>query len=100
MKSGLGQMTTDYISGFSGNATNSLKTHHDNMQFSVRDYDDYNTIYKYSCSDGGWWFGSFCRTNLNGHYSNIHPLGIRWFHDDTEEQISMRFTEMKIRMRV
>ena len=88
------------VSGYSGNAGDSL-SYHNGREFSTRDQD--NDHSRGSCaqqSKGGWWYNSCLFTNLNGlYYGGSHSSdtdGVIWntrrgtFH-------YLKFTEMKLR---
>ncbi|XP_048755555.2 ficolin-2-like [Ostrea edulis] len=68
------------VSGYSGNAGDSL-LYHDNMLFSTYDADnDQNGFYNCALGRlGGWWYNSCHKSNLNGEYSNTdNSNGINW----------------------
>ena len=88
------------VSGYSGNAGNSL-SHHNGRKFSTRDRDNDNwsghcaVTYK-----GAWWYGSCHSSNLNGLYlfgpHTSYANGVNWsawlgYH------YSLKCTEMKFR---
>ncbi|XP_071161640.1 uncharacterized protein [Mytilus edulis] len=76
----VGDQSTKYtltISGYSGNAGDSM-TYHNNMPFSTYDRD--NDKSSSNCADysnikGAWWYNSCWRSSLNGKYSNSSSLG-------------------------
>ena len=89
-----------YVSGFSGNAGDSL-AYHSGSQFSTYDRDNDQSNGE-NCADtsrgyGAWWYHSCYYSNLNGHY---FPVGatlfssVRW---NTFNSRSLAFTEMKVR---
>ncbi|KAI8747759.1 fibrinogen-related protein J1 precursor [Biomphalaria glabrata] len=86
------------ISGYLGNATDSLSWH-DNLNFST--YKDNknnipNCLFKYP-GPGGWWFGAGHGSNLNGVWrSDRFNQGINWY-GLTGYKKSAYFSEMKIR---
>ena len=87
------------VSGYSGNAGNSL-AHHNNRPFSTYDRD--NDAHSVNCAatfKGAWWYGSCHDSNLNGEYLRGHSSyakGVVWqtFKGD---YYSLKFTEMKVR---
>nr|AQX34531.1 fibrinogen-related protein J1 precursor [Biomphalaria glabrata] len=84
------------ISGYLGNATDSLSWH-DNLNFST--YKDNknnipNCLFKYP-GPGGWWFGAGHGSNLNGVWrSDRFNQGINWY-GLTGYKKSAYFSEMK-----
>ncbi|CAC5383138.1 Fibrinogen-like protein A,Ryncolin-4,Angiopoietin-related protein 7,Angiopoietin-related protein 1,Ficolin-3,Ficolin-1-B,Techylectin-5A,Ficolin-2,Ryncolin-1,Tenascin-R,Fibrinogen-like protein 1,Angiopoietin-1,Tenascin-X,Fibrinogen C domain-containing protein 1-A,Tenascin-N,Ryncolin-3,Tenascin,Fibroleukin,Fibrinogen C domain-containing protein 1,Ryncolin-2,Angiopoietin-related protein 6,Techylectin-5B,Angiopoietin-related protein 2,Angiopoietin-2,Microfibril-associated glycoprotein 4,Fibrinogen alpha chain len=81
----VGNASTKYtlnISGYSGDAGDSLK-YHNGMMFSTKDRD--NDMYLSSCAyncKGAWWY-KFCHAaNLNGEYlggqHTYYPRGMKW----------------------
>ena len=98
----VGNSTTDYtlsLSGYSGNAGDSLSTV-SGMRFSTKDRD--NDVSSGSCAigySGAWWYANCHASNLNGLYlrgSHIsHADGVEW-NTWTGHYYSLRFTEMKL----
>lgn len=90
------------ISGYSGNAGDSLNAHN-GSQFSTTDRD--NDQYSGSCSiiyRGAWWFTPGCHSsNLNGYYfrgaNSPSGQGVVWYHWKSSFDYSLKFVEMKIR---
>ena len=88
------------LSGYSGNAGNSL-AHHNSRPFSTYDRD--NDAHFINCAmsfNGAWWYGSCHDSNLNGQYFrgrySSSANGVVWetFKGDN---YSLKFTEMKVR---
>ena len=87
------------VSGFSGNAGDSL-TYHNNMPFTTKDRD--NDGYRYNCAiqhKGAWWFNGCRHSDLNA----MHPdkkssptTSMTWYHMDRERG-TISFSEMKLR---
>ncbi|XP_053386798.1 fibrinogen-like protein 1 [Mercenaria mercenaria] len=88
-----------HVSGYSGNAGNSLK-YHNKMAFTT--FDDDNDNYKFgNCARqhrGAWWYDYCYYSNLNGQYFNkfLEPInvGIIWLD---WKQVTLKSTEMKFR---
>uniref|UniRef100_H2YFF4 Fibrinogen C-terminal domain-containing protein n=1 Tax=Ciona savignyi TaxID=51511 RepID=H2YFF4_CIOSA len=89
------------VTGYSGDAGDSLSSHHNGRRFSTKDAD--NDIYVgANCTvllHGAWWYGSCHHSNLNGEYLKCQTTTLRaasWgtFHD---LKYSLKFIEMKIR---
>ncbi|XP_062587843.1 ficolin-1-A-like [Saccostrea cucullata] len=85
------------ISGFSGNAGDSL-TNHNNKKFVTKDRDN-----KGNCGmqfKAGWWYHGCHNSNLNGLYKkgwhSWYGGGVNWEHW-RGQNYSLMFTEMKIR---
>ncbi|XP_062602507.1 fibrinogen-like protein A [Saccostrea cucullata] len=72
---------TLHVTGYSGNAGNSLK-YHNGRNFTTFDMD--NDIWPENCAvhcHGAWWYGGCQQSNLNGDHGNDeHAKGINWFH--------------------
>ncbi|XP_067940463.1 angiopoietin-related protein 1-like [Watersipora subatra] len=72
------------VSGYSGDAGDSLSYHHE-MGFST--FDDDNDGHSESCAltfQGGWWYDACVKANLNGVWhdaNNARPstFGVAWF---------------------
>ncbi|ELU06279.1 hypothetical protein CAPTEDRAFT_3786 [Capitella teleta] len=89
------------VSGYTGDAGDTMSTSHNGMKFSTTDQD--NDIYSGDCAalyKGGWWYDECHVANPNGLYLNgSHESsadGINWkpwkgYH------YSLQFFEMKIR---
>ncbi|XP_053376497.1 uncharacterized protein LOC123534930 [Mercenaria mercenaria] len=85
------------VSGYSGNAGDSLAYHND-KPFSAQDNWNLETEYckKYKA---GWWFHNCMHSNLNGEYYQRNPpstyLGVVWRHwlgwDETIKSTEMKF---------
>ena len=88
------------ISGFSGTAGDSLKSHN-GMAFSTKDRDN-DMGPSRSCAQerqGAWWYWSCNHSNLNGPYhdsAKAGHAGVTWFHWKNR-YVSLKKTEMKIR---
>ncbi|XP_052106734.1 angiopoietin-related protein 2-like isoform X2 [Mytilus californianus] len=85
----VGDQSTNYrlaISGYSGNAGDSM-TYHNNMLFSTYDRD--NDRYYLNCAahyrlKGAWWYKSCLMSSLNGKYSNrSYSGGIKYLPFNT-----------------
>ena len=81
------------VSGYSGNATDSLE-YHNERTFITKDRDNRikcSTKYK-----GGWWYDKCHRANLNGLYNSTNRgagvIWVRW-----KGPYPLRFVEMKFR---
>ncbi|XP_055949708.1 techylectin-5A-like isoform X2 [Argiope bruennichi] len=96
-----------HISGYSGNAGDSMNYHNENF-FSTPDHDNDRSSY-YNCANdrsSGWWF-NFCLTsNLNGMAwkgpykgTNNYNDGIEW-QSFMGSKYSLISTEIKIRPRI
>ncbi|XP_042908122.1 fibrinogen C domain-containing protein 1 [Parasteatoda tepidariorum] len=91
-----------YVSGYQGNATDSLSLH-DNKMFSTYDRDNDEVASCCNCADtfkGGWWYYRCFEANLNGPYhtdptENGYFLGIIW--ERWKGDYSLKSSEMKIR---
>ncbi|XP_060555531.1 fibrinogen-like protein 1 [Ruditapes philippinarum] len=90
------------VSGYSGNAGDSL-IYHNEMAFSTVDRD--NDPYLGNCAKkyrGAWWFASGCHySNLNGVYyhgsSSPNGEGVIWYHWKESFRYSLKRVEMKLR---
>ncbi|XP_059166146.1 fibrinogen C domain-containing protein 1-like [Physella acuta] len=95
---GLAEFYKLKVSGYSGNAGDSLTQKHNNMRFSTFDVD--NDPVSDNCAlagRGGWWYNNCHTANLNGKWgSTVFGVGVNWF-DTTTYTASATFTEMKIR---
>ncbi|XP_048243737.1 fibrinogen C domain-containing protein 1-like [Haliotis rufescens] len=80
------------VSGFSGNAGDSLAGHN-GMRFTAKNL-DLDTHKTKNCAvsyHGAWWYKACYNTNLNGIYNDTTSKGIRWASKHTQH------TSMKIR---
>jgi len=93
------------ISGYSGNAGDSLSPHNDQL-FSTYDADNDGKSME-NCAEtfkGAWWYYTQCfRSNLNGQYgywssATNANYGIAW-RDHPGDRRSYKLTVMKIRLR-
>ena len=90
----VGDESTKYIlgvSGYSGNATDSL-SYHNGMKFSTRDQDNdgHGCVYQWH---GAWWYRACYKSNLNGRHDGTKD-GIRW---NTWKHEPLTFSDMKFR---
>ncbi|XP_039256390.2 microfibril-associated glycoprotein 4-like [Styela clava] len=95
---------TLYVSGYSGNAGDSFCRHNgSNFTTKDRDYDDHvgncAVLYK-----GAWWYSACHSSNLNGHYfvggnHDSYADGVEW-SAWKGHYYSLKFTEMKIRIKI
>ncbi|XP_005101289.3 tenascin-R [Aplysia californica] len=85
-----------HLSGFSGNASDSM-AYHNGMAFSTKDRDNDNSSGG-SCANsynGAWWYNGCHNVNLNGLWGvTVGAKGLRW-HSVTDGSVS--FSEIKIR---
>ncbi|KAL3842360.1 hypothetical protein ACJMK2_020383 [Sinanodonta woodiana] len=85
------------VGNYSGDAGNSLRFHN-GMAFSSNDRD--NDLSPNNCAfvyHGAWWYNFCHNSNLNGEYgSTVYGRGVVWSHL-SGYNVSMVFTEMKIR---
>ena len=86
------------VGSYSGTVTDSL-TYHNNTAFSTKDRDNDNDGSS-SCAvecTGAWWYKSCQLSNLNGRYlgNQRHWAGLRWAF--FRNNLSLKFTEMKLR---
>ncbi|XP_046579567.1 fibrinogen C domain-containing protein 1-like [Haliotis rubra] len=96
----IGSLAENYklkISGFSGNAGDSMEISN-GRAFSARDRDlDENASNCAQRYKGGWWYNSCHQANLNGEYNNTnYAEGIVWYHWHGH-MYSLKRTEMRIR---
>lgn len=93
------------VSGYSGNAGDSLG-YHNGMKFSTEDTD--NDLNMRNCAAenrAGWWFDSCYLSNLNGVYhkgwytqtQSSNSDGIVWFTWKDSEKYSLKKVEMKLK---
>ncbi|XP_060603192.1 fibrinogen-like protein 1 [Ruditapes philippinarum] len=90
------------VSGYSGNAGDSLSSHN-KMAFSTVDRD--NDPYNGNCAKdyrGAWWYLLGCHySNLNGFYyhgsGSPHGKGVIWYHWKESFRYSLKRVEMKLR---
>ena len=85
------------VGSYSGTAGDSL-AYHNKMAFSTKDRD--NNIDSRNCAveyNGAWWYKSCHHSNLNGNYlgNKRGYRGARWEH--FRGDLSLKFTEMKLR---
>ena len=88
------------VSGYSGNAGNSL-SYHNGRPFSTRDRDNDQWYNRCARSfKGAWWYRTCHYSNLNGvYYGGRHSSyadGVNWYHW-TGYYYSLPFVEMKLR---
>ncbi len=99
----IGDNTTDYtlaITGYTGDAGDSLGSYHNGQKFSTKDHDnDQNNGNCAVVYSGAWWFNKCHGSNLNGDYLNgTHSSfadGVDW-STWKGHYYSLRFTEMKL----
>ncbi|CAC5411440.1 Fibrinogen-like protein 1,Fibrinogen-like protein A,Tenascin,Ryncolin-2,Ryncolin-4,Tenascin-X,Techylectin-5B, Microfibril-associated glycoprotein 4,Fibrinogen alpha chain,Angiopoietin-related protein 1,Ficolin-2,Ryncolin-1,Tenascin-R,Ryncolin-3,Ficolin-1,Fibroleukin [Mytilus coruscus] len=94
----VGDQSTNYrltISGYSGNAGNSM-TENNNMPFSTYDRDNDKASYNCAAANGvkgAWWFPGCGSSSLNGKYSNSSSEGgiryLSWTTSGTLKKSSM-----------
>ncbi|XP_077973081.1 microfibril-associated glycoprotein 4-like [Styela clava] len=87
------------LSGYSGNASDSLK-YHNKMSFSTKDRDNDPSTTRHcatSCT-GAWWYNNCHNSNLNGVYngSSSEAKGVSWYYWHSSH-VSLKRAEMKIR---
>lgn len=101
------------MSGYSGNATDSLyygdkdrvvpKFSHNDKQFSTKDNDNDDAISSNCASyyTGAWWYASCFSSSLNGDYERRHDSnGVVWYDQNGRTaRVNMKFVEMKMRMK-
>ncbi|VDI22880.1 ficolin, partial [Mytilus galloprovincialis] len=84
------------VSGYSGNAGDSLAEHND-KQFSTKDRNNIDCAIEFQ---GAWWYNGCHHSNLNGQYLNgthsTYADGINWF-DWRGYYYSLKKTSMMIR---
>jgi hypothetical protein len=91
------------IGGFHGNIFDAM-ARHNGQRFTTRDRDNDN--YPDNCAvyyNAAWWYDDCFDANLNGVYVINNPLehrSILWIDRNTVELTFMKFTEMKIRLRI
>ncbi|XP_029695273.1 tenascin-N isoform X3 [Takifugu rubripes] len=85
------------VSGYTGNAGDSMR-YHNSRPFSSWDKNpDPLGIHCARSYMGGWWYKNCYKTNLNGIYGANHDnQGIVWI-DWKGKDVSIPFTEMKVR---
>ncbi|XP_041963772.1 tenascin [Alosa sapidissima] len=88
---------TIYVSGYSGNAGDSLR-YHSGRPFSTKDKDPHPlSIHCAKAYMGGWWYKNCYKANLNGLYATFSEnQGVVWI-DWKGKDTSIPFTEMKLR---
>ena len=88
------------VANYTGTAGDSLGYHND-MQFSTKDRD--NDRYGGSCATswhGAWWYGTCHHSNLNGLYrSGLSGAQGVWWRQFLNNQISLKFAQIKLRFR-
>ncbi|CAH1796214.1 unnamed protein product [Owenia fusiformis] len=93
------------VTGYSGNAGDSL-TFHEGMAFSTQDYDNDRHVKNCAADNkGGWWFHSCFSSHLNGVYQKrwysengrSFADGIVWYTLKHDEFYSLKKVEMKLR---
>ncbi|XP_076444237.1 uncharacterized protein LOC143282469 [Babylonia areolata] len=93
------------VSGYTGDAGDSL-SYHDNMAFSTEDVDnDLHTRHCAAENQGGWWFHSCFSSNLNGVYhrawysqaSSSYADGVVWYSAKESEFYSMKTVAMMLK---
>ena len=95
----IGDESTKYVlsvSGYSGDAGDSLGPTHSAMKFTTKDQ-DHDTLDGDNCAvvyRGGWWFKDCHDSGLNGEYNGTADAGI-WWKDWKREPL--KFSEMKFR---
>ena len=90
---------TLHVSGYSGNAGDSLKFHN-GMKFTTKD--NKNDKYgKNNCAvvfKGAWWYRDCFASNLNGQYAGSRLKNNKYCVWHTfDGKYSLKFTEMKVR---
>nr|XP_039262854.1 ryncolin-1-like isoform X3 [Styela clava] len=86
------------ITGYSGNAGDSM-AHHNNNQFSTKDQENDQDPGK-NCAEsyiGGWWYNYCHHANLNGLYTGTSTEGLSWFKWKNTYTPFAKFVEIKIR---
>ncbi|XP_052074118.1 ryncolin-1-like [Mytilus californianus] len=81
------------VSGYSGNAGDSLR-YHNGRTFSTKDDNRGNCAVTYK---GSWWYGSCYESSLNGQYKGTKAAGISWYHWKATYD-SIKTSTMMIRM--
>ena len=90
-----------FVTGYSGNAGDSLITRHNGMKFSTFDRDQDNS--SGNCTEvrhGAWWYNNCGYSNLNGLYvigGKGSSKNLCWFYWRNTWSVSMKATEMKVR---
>ncbi|XP_077972279.1 ryncolin-1-like [Styela clava] len=88
------------ITGYSGNAGDSMAFHNNN-QFSTMDQKNDLDQGK-NCAEaykGGWWYNRCHHANLNGLYADTSTKGLSWLKWKDSYTPFAKFVEMKIRKR-
>ncbi|XP_025102813.1 uncharacterized protein LOC112569286 isoform X1 [Pomacea canaliculata] len=88
------------VSGYSGNASDSLRVHN-NQGFTTHDQnnDNYTTTNCAVSCHGAWWYKSCYHSNLNGRYKSdgaVGSDGIVWSSAHTDNR-GFTFSEMKFK---
>ncbi|KAG8181080.1 hypothetical protein JTE90_016593, partial [Oedothorax gibbosus] len=93
---------TLHVTGYSGDAGDSLIGSHNNQKFSTKDQ-DHDTHADVNCAQtfkGGWWYSACHASNLNGLYlrgkHESYADGVVW-HSWKGHHESMDTVEIKIR---
>ena len=87
------------VGSYSGTAGDGL-AYHNNMAFTTKDRD--NDRWRKNCAVyciGAWWYQSCAESTLNGKYlgkKSGTSSGARW--DNFRNNLSLKFTEMKLRL--
>ncbi|XP_062576003.1 ficolin-1-A-like [Saccostrea cucullata] len=85
------------VSGYSGNAGDSLSNHNTAKFVTQYRNDGHGCAKKYK---SGWWYKNCHRSNLNGQYlkgeHKSYANGVNWYHWKGYHY-SLKLTEMKIR---
>ncbi|XP_045156941.2 microfibril-associated glycoprotein 4-like [Mercenaria mercenaria] len=90
------------VSGYSGDAGDSLINMHNGREFSTTDSD--NDWYTENCAKnyrGAWWYSNCHDSNLNGFYyhgaDSPGSKGINWYYWKGTYTYSLKHVEMKLR---
>ena len=95
----LGNESTKYVlgvSGFSGDAGDSLSFEHNGMNFTTKDQDN-DLLADNNCATlrhGAWWYNGCLQSNLNGGFYLTSQSAIWWQSWKAEP---LKFSEMKFR---
>ena len=85
------------VLGYSGTAGDSL-LRHDQEAFTTKDKDNDGIRGNSAIASlGAWWYFGNQYSNLNGHYfgNQLNFSGVRWYN--YRRDLSLKFTEMKLR---
>ncbi|XP_025102268.1 tenascin-like [Pomacea canaliculata] len=97
----VGGPETDYrlnVSGYSGNAGDSME-YHNTMSFTTYDRDDKYFDNWVGMFHGAWWYNDRHHSHLNGVYKVdgfVDYTGINWYHANNDFR-SFTFSEMKLK---